>query len=665
MPRCPSFRLAAGVSLSAPSVRKSRPDIPNDLEEQLSLRRSHRNRLLVIVSAVTCLLLSTMPAATAGPGAGKGQPVDSHGNPVARPVQQPKFSHTAPPATRLTKNQIRTAGTTLQQAQAEAERAQGANARSRGKPPVSRPPAGVSSVTAGDQSMAGMDMSGMDMSSNVTAPAAIQGPTNIPSATGGQWNIGPTLPSPSIHSVLLDTGKVLIIAGSANQYDRFAAGTFTSSLWDPQTNILKAIATPHDMFCAGHVILQDGRVLVSGGTTAYPVFDASGNLIRDWKGSKKSYIFDPIKEIYLPTDDLNVARWYPSLARMGNNQVVAVGGLDDGSATSGGVDTTTNEIFTPNAGSTWDNWAGGHWSILNTRGFPQYAHMILTAAGDLFYTGESTGDNGQSPGLWQPYTNTFSQVAGLPNAWQRNAGASVLLPPAQSQKVIVIGGGDYSLPTLNDTHVVDLNAPNPGYVDGPPIANAKMYVGAITLPDYTVLQTNGASQFRQNAVRDAQIYDPAANTWTTVNSPTIDRLYHSSALLLPDGRVATLGSQVISGANELRMEIYSPPYLFKGQRPTINAGPTWIDYDTANHPTWDVTTADGSTVSKVSLVRPSATTHSTDTEQRLVDLPFTTAAGKVSVSVPTNRNLAPPGWYMLTVLDSQGRPSVAKWVSLN
>jgi hypothetical protein len=192
-----------------------------------------------------------------------------------------------------------------------------------------------------------------------------------------------------------------------------------------------------------------------------------------------------------------------------------------------------------------------------------------------------------------------------------------------------------------------------------------MYVGAVILPDYTVLQTNGASRFRQDAVRDAQVYSPLTNSWTTMNSPTIERLYHSTAFLLPDGRIATAGSQVVSGANEMRIEIFEPPYLFKGQRPSITSGPTWIDYNQSATFTWNVTKAAGSTVTKMSLLRPSATTHSTDTEQRLIDLPFTQSGDSVTTTIPSNRNLTPPGWYMLTVVDDLGRPSVAKWVSLN
>jgi hypothetical protein len=590
------------------------------------------------------------------------QPLDALGNPVAVPAPQPRFPRSADPG-RAAPGQIVTAGTTLDQLKQQAKRAQG---KAIGKPAPGSPCVGrPGHRQPAHCALPGHQHHGSYATAALAAPTAIQGPTNLANAVGGRWQVGPTQPSANIHSVVLNTGKVLMIAGSSNQWEQFAAGQFTTTLWNPADNSFKAVATPYDMFCAGHVILRDGRVLVAGGTVSYPAYDSSGNLVRDWRGSRKSYIFDPIKEIYEPTGDMNVGRWYPTMTRLGNDSVVTVAGLDDGTATDGGRDTPVNEIFAPTPGSTWDVFRGGTWTTLNQRAFPQYAHMILRDDGKLFYTGQSTANNGQMPGIWDPMTNTFQEVPGLPFRWQRNAGASVLLPPAQDQKVLVFGGGDYQLPSMNDSHVVNLKSPTPSYTPGPAIANPKMYVGAVILPDYTVLQTNGASRFREDAVRDAQIYNPQTNSWTTMNSPTIDRLYHSTAFLLPDGRVATAGSQVVSGANELRVEIFEPPYLFKGQRPTITSGPTWIDYNQAATFTWNVTKAAGSTIAKVSLLRPSATTHSTDTEQRLIDLPFTQTATSVSTTVPVNRNLTPPGWYMLTVVDNLGRPSVAKWVSLN
>lgn len=622
-------------------------------------------------AALALLMLTAAAPAAARPSAPtvvSTQPVDALGNPVPVPAHQPRFAKRAD-TSRAAPGQTRSPGATLDQLKQQAKRAQGTAV---GKPA----PGGACVVRAGQRQPAHCTLPAHDhrggtapaaraVSTGLAVPAAVQGPTNLGTAVGGRWQVGPTQPSANIHSVVLNTGKVLMIAGSSNQWEQFAAGRFTTTLWNPADNSFKAIATPYDMFCAGHVILRDGRVLVAGGTVTYPTYDASGNLVQDWRGSRKSYIFDPIKEIYQPTGNMNVGRWYPTMTRLGNDTVVAVAGLDDATGPGGGRDTPVNELFTPTSGSTWDVFRGGTWTPLNQRQFPQYAHMILKDDGKLFYTGQSTANNGQMPGIWDPTTNAFRDVPGLPNRWQRNAGASILLPPAQNQKVLVFGGGDYQLPSLSDSHVVNLASPTPSYTPGPPIANPKMYIGAVVLPDYTVLQTNGGSRFREDAVRDAQIYDPRANTWTTMNSPTVGRLYHSTAFLLPDGRVATAGSQTVAGTNEMRIEIFEPPYLFKGQRPSITSGPTWVDYNQNATFTWNVTKAAGSTITKMSLLRPSATTHSTDTEQRLIDLPFTQSATSITTTIPANRNLTPPGWYMLTVVDSSGRPSVAKWVSLN
>jgi hypothetical protein len=162
-------------------------------------------------------------------------------------------------------------------------------------------------------------------------------------------------------------------------------------------------------------------------------------------------------------------------------------------------------------------------------------------------------------------------------------------------------------------------------------------------------------------VYSAQIFDPKTSTWTKVASPTVPRLYHSSALLLPDGRVATFGGNPDDGF-EMRIEIFTPGYLQKNTpRPTISSAPTEITYKG----TYALHTTQAAAIKSAVLVRPMAVTHSTDPAQRLVDLPFTATASGVSVSVTNSKNIAPPGWYMLFVVDGNGVPSVAKWVHLS
>jgi hypothetical protein len=269
------------------------------------------------------------------------------------------------------------------------------------------------------------------------------------------------------------------------------------------------------------------------------------------------------------------------------------------------------------------------------------------------------------PGIWDVNTNTYTPVPGLTDLDRRDQASSVLLPPAQSQKVMVAGGGyqDKAVDAIASTAIVDLTQPNPNFVAGPPLETAKMYVNAVILPDSTVLATGGASTTVKNGhhpVFSTQIYNPATNAWTKVEAHTVPRVYHSSALLLPDARVATFGGNP-EDSFEMRIEIFEPPYLQANTpRPRITGKPTEIGYGGQ----YDIATTQNTPLRSAVLIRPASVTHSTDSNQRLVNLPFTRTPTGLSVSVPASRNLAPPGWYMLFVVDESGVPSVASWVHL-
>ncbi len=546
----------------------------------------------------------------------------------------------------------------------------------------------ATTATAATAGMAGMAaMPGM-----VGTPGqyvTYQGPTDLAPAVGGSWdNASITIPGDvsAIHSVQLDNGKVLLMAGSGNQYQNLQAGRFITYLWDPAANTFTTVPTPSDMFCAGHTILANGNVLILGGTTSYPQYDANGNLVHDWNGSKLAYIYNTQTNSYQPTGSMGNARWYPTAVTLGNGNVVVAGGLDDQAQQLGVVshNTDTVEQYSPATGAfstlhpldlspTDPSYPVPAGATNSTRTLPYYPGLVLLGDGRLFYSGESNGDNGVRPGVWDPTTGGFQSLNGLTQPYQRNAGATVLLPPAQDQKVMIMGGGDYLEPTTTSTQIINLAGvgtaanPSPTYAAGPDLSAAKMYVGAVVLPDYTVFETNGASSFRQGGVHTAENYNPTTNAFTVWNSPTLDRLYHSESFLMPDGRVAVLGSQPLDGSFEMHISIFTPPYLYKGQRPVLNFGVTELSRTGGHQGYYDITTAPGSTLAHMSLVRPSATTHSTDPDQRLVDLPFNRAAdGKGwTVDVPTNPNLTPPGWYMMFATDSLGRPSIAKWVHIS
>jgi hypothetical protein len=161
------------------------------------------------------------------------------------------------------------------------------------------------------------------------------------------------------------------------------------------------------------------------------------------------------------------------------------------------------------------------------------------------------------------------------------------------------------------------------------------------------------------APEHAEVYHPAAGTWTHTANSRVPRLYHSVALLTPDGKVITAGSNPARKTEDRRIEMYLPPYLFHSARPTMHLGTHTATFGGT------ITATVSSGVHEISLMRPSACTHSCDNEQRLVDVAFTTGAGNsITLQMPDNPNLAPPGWYLVFAVDHHGVPSIGQWLKL-
>lgn len=370
---------------------------------------------------------------------------------------------------------------------------------------------------------------------------------------------------------------------------------------------------------------------------------------------------------------MNDGHWYPSATIMGNGDVLSFGGLREDSSGSVTAErwSAAEEEWLP----TWQvNQTWSYWGL--------YPAMVLMQDGRLFYTGSHTFGNG-TPGtgssIYDYDANTVTDVPGLRNKDERDQSTSVLLPPAQDQKVLTIGGGNIdSNPEANRlTDIIDLKEPNPRYRAGPPLpqgtvdlggpggpqpqtgAQGKMYGSAVLLPDGKVLETGGALHNRAAPVFSTSVFDPVTETYDVVATDPKARGYHSSAFLLPDGRVMTTGDNPGNGSWNHQVSLYTPPYLFKGPRPEITSliDPEWNYGDTQR------ITVDRP-IAKAELIRPAAVTHSSDPNQRFVDLPLTVDGNTVDLNVTGNPNLAPPGWYMLFAVDANGVPSVAEWVKL-
>ncbi|UUS33025.1 kelch motif-containing protein [Streptomyces changanensis] len=388
---------------------------------------------------------------------------------------------------------------------------------------------------------------------------------------------------------------------------------------------------------------------------------------QDFQGIRSAYEFDPLAERYVPVAPMKDARWYPTLVTLQDGRVLAVSGLND----VGDVVPGDNEVYDPRTGK---------WTKGPTRYFPTYPALFLTKGGKLFYTGSNAGygpaDEGRVPGLWDLRRNVFQEIRGIDDPDQLETSASLLLPPVQDQRLMVLGGGGVGESPLSTprTAIIDLKEESPVFRPGPSLPQGTRYLSSVLLPDDTVFTTGGSSDYRGRGASDvlkAQFYDPAAGTFRPAADPTVGRNYHSEALLLPDGRVATFGSDPLFGNKdgtklgtfEQRVEVYTPPYLqgdAARRRPVLGAGPRELDRD--GRATFR--TRDAARITKARLLRPSAVTHTTDVEQRSVELGLTRTADSVTVEAPLDPSLVPPGWYMLFALDAEGRPSVARWIQV-
>jgi len=217
-----------------------------------------------------------------------------------------------------------------------------------------------------------------------------------------------------------------------------------------------------------------------------------------------------------------------------------------------------------------------------------------------------------------------------------------------------MGGGS---PATATTEIIDLSAPTPQWQFGPSMSQARIEMNATILPDGKVLAMGGSVNDEDAATASlrADLYDPATNTFSPAGSNLFPRLYHSGSLLLPDATVMLTGGNPARGSYEQRTEIYSPPYLFNGARPTITSAPTAISYGSQ----FTVNTPDAATITKVALIRNGSVTHHFNAGQRYVPLTFSKNSGSLTITAPANGNTAPPGYYLLFILNSNGVPSIA------
>jgi Domain of unknown function (DUF1929)/Kelch motif len=462
------------------------------------------------------------------------------------------------------------------------------------------------------------------------------------------WDIVP------LHLILLPSRKLL-----AWGREEPGGGMGQPRLWDPaQGDPSTAVMKPAGdmLFCAGHALMADGRVMVSGGH------------IDDDRGLDVTNVFDPSTDSWtsgLPK--MAHGRWYPTVTTLPDGRLVTVAGQDSAS----------NVVRIP------EIWENGQWVEL--RGaqnleVPYYPRDFIDPLdGRVFMAGERVQSrwldvdfvSGDQRGRWVPGPMHIYQ-------FNRDYGSAVMY---ESGQILYVGGGGYTgwdtpdpkddVPTAT-AEKIDLNRGSPTWTDAGSMSSPRRHHTATVLPDGQVLVTGGVSGGGFNdiasAVHDAEIWNPETNEWAALAPNAVNRGYHSVSILMPDGTVLHAGS---GNANEPSTtnrypdenthEIFRPPYLFKGARPEVTDAPAEVTYAQS----FDVITPAAGQVTHVRWIRLGAVTHAFDANTMAITVQFTAGDGKITVTAPANPNVAPPGHYMMFLLNRNGVPSEGRMIRVH
>ncbi|HEU5110454.1 MAG TPA: galactose oxidase-like domain-containing protein [Micromonosporaceae bacterium] len=466
----------------------------------------------------------------------------------------------------------------------------------------------------------------------------------------GSWSPVVGTPVVPVFTAVLPNGRVLVWDSVGdNPAESYPDHSFTRAMvWNPVDNTYRRVDLQGtNIFCAGFAHLANGNILIAGG-------NANANL----DGTVRTYIFNWQTETWTRGNDMAAARWYPAVAAMANGEEVIIGG---GPATA--------EVYQTNG------------AIRALSGFTRYSARLYPFMGSrpdtqLGLIGPNvTAFTVNTPG------NGVVTATGTRDGVNRDYGSFAAFDVGKS---IVVGGGNITeggtahVPTRTAVVVNSSTGLAPAVTSTGSMAAGRRQHNATVLADGSVLVTGGMTRATSglvdlnNAATAAERWDPATGQWTVLASASRVRQYHSTAVLLPDGRVMTGGGGICGtcqavGYLEKNIEYFTPPYLYTkdgtGQlapRPVISTAPASVGVNTG----FTISTAQAASIRKVGLVGLSDATHGVDQGQRYVPLTFSTSGTTLTVIGPPNGGVAPPGHYMLFIVDAAGVPSVATMVQV-
>ncbi len=472
------------------------------------------------------------------------------------------------------------------------------------------------------------------VASDGTAAATADDPGRV-----GRWGPVENWPVVGVHVALLPNGKVLAwdSVGDKPAESYPVHDSTRATVYDPVTGSQTPVTvdTGFNVFCSGFAHLRDGSLFVAG-----------GNKDQQLNGLVQTHLFNPATNTWSLGPNMAGGRWYPSVTPLTNGEMlITEGGPDipevrrtDGTLRS--LDSASLDL-------------------------PLYPWLDVAPDGRAFYSGPDPTLRTLDPaggGSWQ----TFGQRDAIDRTYGSHAVFDI-------GKTLVAGGGASS----KDARVIDMNGTNPRVSATAPMAFGRRQHNLTLLADGSVLATGGNSTGATTIDMNGGVYnperwDPAKGRWTTLAAQVVTRQYHSTALLLPDGRVLSAGGGVCGSCDEVgylakNAEVFSPPYLFKkngsgelAPRPQIAAAPGTVSHGAS----FVITTPDAGSIRKVGMMRLGSQTHSVEMEQHYVPLDFTRGDSVVTAIVPANLNIAVPGVYMLFIVDAAGVPSVARMVNV-
>ena len=519
----------------------------------------------------------------------------------------------------------------------------------------------------------------------------------------------------AVSSVVLPSGKILYwngLEGTEDVHYPIAADGGHDSLHHSRTRLMDLsgstplwnIPSPEDggggdLFCADQRLLVDGTVLAVGGTewvnsNGIEVPDGSGAGPTELLGRKNARIYHPGSDggTWTQAEDMHWGRWYPTLITLPNGKLLVASGVEKLLYNDKATNVHNTETFDTATGHWTDNGESGATSL------PLFSRLHLLPNGKVLYdaVGQMWGPFGQGydevdwnmQKWYDPETNTWENK-GLAEFGARSGAFSAMLPlkpnadGSYSKASILIAGGtlgtspsSYLASSLSE--IVNIDGDTLTRSRTADMNNRRWYSSSVVLPTGEILAFNGADKDEvidpgsELPVRQAEIFNPDTQTWSPLSSDARDRTYHNSAVLLADGSVLIGGHSPIVAhygnthanyvgapfANNFKdpsFEIFKPPYLFRGDRPTITSAPSEVGL---GH-TFTISTPDAQSLTSVVLSHMPAVTHITDADARTIELPILSrTSDTVTVKSPSSSAVMPDGYYYLFAIKGTGDSKV-------